>query len=90
MHAYYSSCLWQKGDILLVDNRQVVHARMPGAGPRLIRDLIGNPLKMDYTSDALGSLICKNSREPSLGYYLTTGTAVKQTSRESPLINVLG
>ncbi|MCX7114509.1 MAG: TauD/TfdA family dioxygenase [Gammaproteobacteria bacterium] len=53
---HYSSCLWKKGDILLVDNRKVMHAGMPGSGPRVVRALIGNPLDMGYSSSQPGMI----------------------------------
>lgn len=56
LHHHYVSCLWQKGDILLVDNKQVAHAGMPGSGQRTIRAMICNPLKMHYTPDASGEI----------------------------------
>lgn len=49
MRTYYSSCLWKKGDILLIDNKKVMHAGMPGIGERLIRAMICNPLAMNYS-----------------------------------------
>ena len=49
MRKFYCSTIWQKGDILLVDNRKVAHTGMPGAGPRLVRALIANPLEMKYS-----------------------------------------
>lgn len=69
----YCSCLWQPGDILLVDNKQVVHAGMPGAGPRLVRALIGNPLEMRYSFSEPGYLTCKNRATESVGYYMSAG-----------------
>jgi alpha-ketoglutarate-dependent taurine dioxygenase len=59
----YSSCLWQKGDILLVDNRKIMHAGMPGKGPRTIRALICNPLKMNYSFDQPGIINCEEKVE---------------------------
>ncbi|MGL5743032.1 MAG: TauD/TfdA family dioxygenase [Legionella sp.] len=43
MRNYYSSCVWKKGDVLLIDNKKVMHAGMPGMGPRVIRAMICNP-----------------------------------------------
>lgn len=54
MRRHYVSCLWQRGDILLLDNRQVMHTGMPGAGDRIIRALIANPLAMNYAQQAQG------------------------------------
>ncbi len=61
MRAYYSSCLWQKGDVLIIDNRKVVHAGMPGAGPRLVRAMICNPMEMQYSFQESGTFACKKS-----------------------------
>jgi hypothetical protein len=71
---YYSSCLWQKGDILLVDNMKVAHAGMPGAGPRLVRAMICNPLDIRYSHSAPGVLSCKKRTSETIGYYMTSGT----------------
>ena len=73
MREYYSSCLWQKGDILLVDNRKVVHAGMPGAGPRLVRAMIGNPLQMKYAFLNSGVIECQESPHDSIGSYVSSG-----------------
>lgn len=58
MRESYASFLWQKGDVLLVDNLQVAHAGMPGKTtkkhPRNIRAMLCNPFKMPYTPSALG------------------------------------
>jgi alpha-ketoglutarate-dependent taurine dioxygenase len=67
---YYSSCLWKKGDILLVDNRKVMHAGMPGSGPRLVRALIGNPLAMKYTDSDVGFIDCQERTTETVGFYM--------------------
>ena len=58
MRESYASFLWQKGDILLVDNLQVAHAGMPGKiskkFPRQIRAMLCNPLKLAYSDSASG------------------------------------
>jgi alpha-ketoglutarate-dependent taurine dioxygenase len=64
MREHYSSCLWQTGDILLIDNRQVAHAGMPGAGSRLVRAIICNPLDMQYDANQSGLY---NSQNKDLG-----------------------
>lgn len=73
MRQYYCSCLWQPGDILLVDNRKVAHAGMPGAGPRTIRAMICNPLNMRYSNNQLGLMTCEEKVKgtDTLGFYLT-------------------
>ncbi|KTD36717.1 regulatory protein, SyrP-like protein [Legionella nautarum] len=73
MRNYYCSCLWQKGDILLIDNRKVVHAGMPGAGPRLIRAMICNPLQMNYSENAPGLFVCNENADKTIGSYAARG-----------------
>ena len=73
MRANYSSCLWKKGDILLVDNRKVMHAGMPGSGPRVVRALIGNPLEMGYSLKVPGDIECCERSTGTIGSYMTKG-----------------
>lgn len=70
---YYSSCLWEQGDILLVDNRKVMHAGMPGAGARLVRAMICNLLTMPLSFTEPGYINAreKNS-EAALGLVMKT------------------
>ncbi|EHL30786.1 TauD/TfdA family dioxygenase [Legionella drancourtii] len=70
---YYSSCLWRKGDILLIDNKKVMHAGMPGKGPRLIRAMIGNPIEMSYTETSSGCIDAKERATESIGACLAAG-----------------
>lgn len=77
MRNYYSSCLWKKGDILLIDNRKVVHAGMPGLGPRLIRAFIANPLAMEYTANSSGVISGEERFIETIGYYMRTGKGPK-------------
>jgi alpha-ketoglutarate-dependent taurine dioxygenase len=67
MRQYYVSCLWQPGDILLVDNRLVVHAGMPGEGPRTIRAMICDPLAMSYASVPQGCIEAQIRPGSSIG-----------------------
>jgi len=67
MRNQYSSCLWQKGDILLIDNRKVMHAGMPGKGSRIIRAMISNPVAMDYTFKETGVVYAENRTSHSVG-----------------------
>lgn len=78
MHDAYSSTLWHKGDILLVDNKKVAHAGMPGSGARLVRALITNPLQMKYSASQSGCLRCQDRTTESIGYYLSQA---KKTTR---------
>lgn len=70
MRNFYCSIIWQKGDILLVDNRKVVHTGMPGSGPRLVRALISNPLQMKYSQAQPGCLHCKDSTTQTIGHHM--------------------
>lgn len=70
LRKYYSSCLWQKGDILLVDNRKVMHAGMPGSGKRLVRAMIANPLHMQYSENQTGKIDCQERMGETVGYYM--------------------
>lgn len=67
MRQHYCSCLWQKGDILLIDNRKVMHAGMPGTGERLIRAMISNPVAMEYTFKETGVLNAQERTTPAIG-----------------------
>lgn len=71
MRDFYSSTIWRKGDILLVDNRKAVHAGMPGSGPRLVRALIANPLEMQYSDAQSGCLHCQDRTTQGVGYYMS-------------------
>ncbi|WP_115708798.1 TauD/TfdA family dioxygenase [Legionella sainthelensi] len=71
MRRYYSSCIWKKGDVLLIDNKKVMHAGMPGLGPRLIRAMICNPLAMNYYSSASGTLVATERETETLGASMT-------------------
>lgn len=70
MRNYYCSVIWQKGDILLVDNRKTAHTGMPGSGPRLVRALISNPLQMKYSKEQPGCLHCQDSKTQSIGHHI--------------------
>lgn len=58
MHEAYASFLWEKGDVLIIDNLQVAHAGMPGktskTHPRKIRAMLCNPLKLSLNDTAAG------------------------------------
>lgn len=73
MRTYYSSCLWKKGDILLIDNRKIMHAGMPGVGPRLIRVMICNPLEMKYSFSEPGYLNDREKDEDTIGSTMKQG-----------------
>ncbi len=75
MRNFYCSTIWQKGDILLVDNRKVVHTGMPGSGPRLVRALISNPLNMKYSQEQPGCLFCQDRTTQSIGHYMAEENA---------------
>ena len=69
----YSSCLWKKGDILLVDNKKVMHAGMPGAGDRCIRAMICNPIDMKYTFNKPGYIESNSRATETIGFYMASG-----------------
>lgn len=58
MRDSYASILWEKGDVLLIDNLQVAHAGMPGKTSkqfsRKIRAMMCNPFKIPYSHSASG------------------------------------
>lgn len=70
MHNFYCSILWQKGDILLADNKKTAHTGMPGAGPRTVRALISNLVQMKYSDEQSGCLQCQDSPKDSIGSYM--------------------
>jgi hypothetical protein len=76
MRQYYSSCLWQKGDVLLIDNKKVMHAGMPGMGPRLVRAMICNPIEMNYSASEPGFLTAKDRTTDTIGIYMSRGKLV--------------
>ena len=78
MRNFYCSIIWQKGDILLVDNRKVAHAGMPGSGSRLVRALISNPLQMKYSHAQPGCLHCQDRTTKSIGSYMAQGKRTDQ------------
>ncbi len=73
MRDNYSSCLWKKGDILLIDNKKVMHAGMPGKGERTIRALITNPIAMSYSLEQSGVLCAHEQQHETIGHYMTLG-----------------
>ena len=70
MRDHYSSCLWVKGDILIVDNKKVVHAGMPGKGARTIRAMICDPLDISYSPSEPGIINCELRKTESVGWHL--------------------
>lgn len=87
MRQFYSSCIWQAGDILLIDNRQVIHAGMPGTGARLVRAMISNPLAMNYSIPAEGFIDAAEHLGETLGLRATSKIETKTTS-SSPIPTV--
>lgn len=87
MRQFYSSCIWQAGDILLVDNRQVIHAGMPGTGARLVRAMISNPLAMSYSIPAAGFIDAAEHVGETLGSCVTNKIQ-NETTSSSPIPTV--
>jgi alpha-ketoglutarate-dependent taurine dioxygenase len=52
MWRHMSVLTWQEGDLLIFDNRQVLHGGMPGSGPRELRVLMFNPVPIDWQSSS--------------------------------------
>jgi alpha-ketoglutarate-dependent taurine dioxygenase len=46
-----SAFTWRAGDVLVFDNLQMLHAGMPGFGPRLLRVMMCNPVPIPYPLD---------------------------------------
>ncbi|STY30360.1 pyoverdine biosynthesis regulatory gene SyrP-like protein [Legionella wadsworthii] len=93
MRQFYSSCLWKKGDVLLIDNRKVMHAGMPGFGNRLIRAMICNPLDMSYSEAETGILIAKERITDTIGAYMEKGkieTKIEPISGKTAVMDCLG
>lgn len=70
---FYASFLWQSGDILLIDNKKVMHAGMPGAGPRTIRAMICNPIEMGYSFSQPGCIETQYRASETIGFYMNSG-----------------
>lgn len=93
MRQFYSSCLWKKGDVLLIDNRKVMHAGMPGFGHRLIRAMICNPLDMGYSELEPGMIIAKERTTDTIGAYMTKGkigTKIEPICEKTAVMDLLG
>lgn len=73
MRKNFSGFKWKSGDILLIDNSKIAHTGMPGdRSPRVIRAMICNPLKMEYSFPGSGAQVLKDSMSPSLGEVLAS------------------
>jgi alpha-ketoglutarate-dependent taurine dioxygenase len=46
MRAHFSSFLWKRGDILIIDNVKMAHAGMAGWGARSLKALVANPVPL--------------------------------------------
>jgi alpha-ketoglutarate-dependent taurine dioxygenase len=63
---HFSAFTWRGGDVLIVDNVKMAHCGMPGFGPRVLRALIGNPIRMPYAPGGLGIHIADPNVLPTL------------------------
>jgi alpha-ketoglutarate-dependent taurine dioxygenase len=54
MKQHFHALKWCAGDVLVIDNLQIAHTGMPGLGPRLLRVLLTNPLRMDLSMTGRG------------------------------------
>ena len=60
-----------------------MHAGMPGSGPRLVRAMICNPLTMNYSSIAPGTIDCSERPGETIGCYMTAGTLDKASEEQN-------
>ena len=70
MRRRFSSFLWKRGDILIIDNLKMAHAGLPGRGERKLPFLLCNPVVLDYSRDASGIQLLAKDRAQSLGEQL--------------------
>jgi alpha-ketoglutarate-dependent taurine dioxygenase len=80
MRNQYCSCLWQKGDILLIDNKKVMHAGMPGKGDRIIRAIIANPIDMSYALNEIGIIKALDRTTHAIGEYMSNAISPTESS----------
>lgn len=82
MRHRYSSFLWKRGDVLILDNLQLAHAGMPGQGKRNLRVMLCNPVSLPYSEASAGlHRIDEVSETP-----MTLGARLLELSqRETPL-----
>jgi alpha-ketoglutarate-dependent taurine dioxygenase len=80
MRDCYSSCIWRKGDILIIDNKKVAHAGMPGKGKRVIRAMICNRLDINYSLGGSGLVKAHDYASGVMGECMTLG-AIESTSK---------
>lgn len=74
---HYSSFKWKSGDVLLIDNLKMAHAGMPGFGPRLLRALISNPIKLPCSPGGAGLYILdENDLCETLGAQIVRGSEI--------------
>ena len=71
MRRRYSSFLWKRGDILIVDNLKMAHSGMPGLGRRELKALLCNPVVLDYSQCGLGLQNPAKDLSQSLGEQLS-------------------
>jgi alpha-ketoglutarate-dependent taurine dioxygenase len=67
----FSSFKWRAGDVLIADNLKMAHSGMPGSGPRTLRVLICNPIRMRYDSKGPGIHVVGGNDSPTLGAQLS-------------------
>jgi alpha-ketoglutarate-dependent taurine dioxygenase len=59
---------WRRGDLLILDNRQLAHAGMPGVGGRELRVMLCNPVRLPARGHS-GVLEVTSGREPQLSVH---------------------
>jgi hypothetical protein len=68
---YFTDVGWRAGDVILLDNLRVAHTGMPGFGPRELRALLLNPIRLDFSNAASGvQMPAELGREKSVAEFL--------------------
>ena len=72
MRRRYSSFLWKRGDILMLDNLKISHNGMAGRGKRSLKAMLCNPIRLPTSSLSSGLCVVAglNELEESLGSQL--------------------
>jgi alpha-ketoglutarate-dependent taurine dioxygenase len=89
MRRHYSSFLWQRGDVLLIDNLKLAHNGMPGRGRRELKVLLCNPVSIPYQPNGSGCYTATSSAESAVS--LGSRFAMLSTSlRVRPFVAPIG
>lgn len=74
LRSSYSSFIWRRHDVLILDNLRMAHSGMPGIGPRMLHAAICNPIAVRCDEDGPG--IWTQRENPEEGY--TKGERLRQ------------